>query len=206
MACEFCAEAIALDQPCAELLCTHKVHTECLLRQATRQDIADIQCPNCRDHVVPAQFLEEAEAVNGQEGSAEVVRFFWEHEPEFKSGLEGLRENFAVYKKKHLALAKKMKEMGKKLTEDIQPLVDQIRQKVRAAKTAFRALPEQKEVTKAVKSYQLKNMAFIQRWGVRRWEILSALRDVASARTVVSGLDSLHAYRTNPRQFNVRIG
>jgi hypothetical protein len=165
-----------------------------------------MRCPNCRDHVMPAQFLQEAEAVNGQEGSAEVVRFFWEHEPDFKAGLERVRESFLAYKQKHLALAKKMKEMGKKLTDEIQPLVDQIRQKVRAAKTAFRALPEQKEETKAVKSYQLKNMAFFQRWGVRRWQVANALRGVAAARTIISGLDSLRTYNTSTHNFNVRIG
>lgn len=205
MACEFCTEAIALDQPCSELLCRHKVHTECLLRQATRQDIADIQCPNCRDHVVPAQFLEEAEAVNGQEGSAEVVRFFWEHEPEFKAGLERLHESFLACKQKQLALSKKLKEKGKKLTEDIQPLVAQIRQKVRATKAAYRALPEQKESSKAMKSFHLKNIAFVQRWGVRRWQVANALRDVAAARTIMSGLDSLRSYNTSPHNFNVRI-
>ncbi len=206
MACEYCAEAIALEQPCMELLCRHKVHTECALREATANDILGMRCPSCRDFVVPRQMMDEAEAIHGEEGQAEVVKYMWEHDPQFKAGLQSLHEARLAARKATIAVGKKTKEMEAKLKTDIEPFVAEIKAKVRATKAAHKALPEQKELVKLARTYYTKQTNFVARWGVGMWRIRSALRDVAAARTLIGDYFAVRALRTSRgRQFNVRI-
>lgn len=207
MACEFCTEVIALDQPCCELLCRHKVHTECFIRNAVLEDTCHMRCPNCREFVTPRQMIQDAEAVNGQEGQNDAIRYFWEHEPHFKAGLEALRDAQLNAKRAGAALAKKGKDIYVKLEAEIEPFVGQIKQKISAAKGEFKALPEQKEMARAEKSYNLKSAAFYRRWDVRRWQIAQALHEHAGARTLVTGLTTWIGYRRRigVHQFNVRI-
>lgn len=207
MACEYCTEPIVMDQPCSELLCHHKVHTECMLRQAATVDILDMRCAACREWIVPRQIVDEAEAVHGQEGQDEVVRYMWEHEPQFKASLEGLREARTKFTKAEMALRKKTKEMVANLKVEVEPLVSQVREKVRTAKAAFKAIPEHKEATKTAKSQHLKTLAFRRRWGVGLWQVRSALQDIAAARTLVNGVYGNGYGRQSymERNFNVRI-
>jgi hypothetical protein len=207
MACEYCTEPIAMDQPCSELLCHHKVHTECMLRQAVTEDIVNLRCPNCRDWLTPRQLVDEAEAVHGQEGQREVIRYFWEHEPQFKAGLEGIREARTAYARTEATLRKKMKEMAASLMTEVDPLVAQIREKVRAAKAAFKVLPETKEAAKGYKSYFNKGQTFRRRWGVSTWTVRAALQDIAAARTLLSVSTHMTRYHIPYllRNFNVRI-
>ncbi len=207
MACEYCTEPIAMDQPCSELMCHHKVHTECLLRRAVTEDILNLHCPNCRDWLTPRNIIDEEEAVHGQEGQHEVIRYMWEHEPQFKASLEGLREARTKFTKAEMALRKKAKEMVANLKADVEPLVTQVREKVRAAKAAFKAIPEHKEAAKVTKSQHLKTLAFRRRWGVGLWTVRNALQDVAAARTLVNGVYGTGYGRRLflERNFNVRI-
>lgn len=207
MACEFCTEPIALDQPCTELMCRHKVHTECILRQSAAHDILNLRCAACREFVVPRQIMEEAEAVHGEEGQREVIRFFWENEPQFKTGLEAMRNARTVARLAQNAATKKAKEISGTMKTEVEPLVAQIRDKVRAAKATFKALPEQKEAAKAAKSVQMKMVAFRRRWGIGMWAVRSALRDIAAARVVIDGAYGAAIGRRMyaERQFNVNI-
>ncbi len=185
MACELCTEAIALDQPCMELLCRHKVHTECVLRQTTQEDILGMRCSACREYIVPRQMMDEAEAVLGQDAQDEAVRYFWESDPQFKAGLIKLRESRTEAQKAAATLGRKEKELKAKLEGEVAPLVAQIEEKVAATKTAHKALPEKKEADKLTRIYTTMMTRFTNRWGVRFWRIRHALRDVAAIRSLV---------------------
>ncbi len=206
MACEFCTEPIALDQPCMELLCHHKVHTECALRQAAAEDILTLRCPNCREHLVPRAMMDEVEAVHGQGGYNEVINYFWTSEPQFKTALEGIRDTKVALRRCQTGVIKKIKAMNANLEAEVEPLVEQIREKVRAVKATFKALPEAKEESKLTKSFRMKSDTFFRRWGVRTWQIARALGNDASARAILGSINTrVYNYRTHPRQFNVRI-
>lgn len=207
MACEYCAEAIALEQPCMEYMCRHKVHTECALREMAANDPLHIRCPSCREFIVPRQMMEEAQAVHGDEGHREVIRYFWENEPNFKAGLVSLRDSRTGAQKAAAFLGRKEKELKAKLEEDVAPLVAQIQEKVAATKAAHKALPERKEADAQSRKYMMKLTHFTKRWGVRMWQIQNALRDVAAIRSLVGNMYGIYRRRRyrSERAFNVSI-
>jgi hypothetical protein len=205
MACEFCTEAIALDQPATEFLCNHKVHTECLLKQVVSIELANCRCPNCREFIVPREILEEAAAMNSQEGHDQAIRYMWEQEPEFKTGLQSLREARLAVNRAKAAVGKKIKELKAKQTEEIAHFMECIRVRVRQTKQQFKALTETKALSKANSAYNTKSWAFENRWGVGPYQIRHALRDVAAARTLVDVVRYFRRRQTANHPFDVRI-
>ncbi len=204
MACEYCTEPIALDQPCTEFLCRHKVHSECFFRQTAQEDILNLRCGACRAHIVSRQMMEEAEAVHGQDAQDEAVRYFWESDPAFKSGLESLRDARVAAQKAATTLGRKEKELKAKLEVEVAPLVAQIEQKVAATKAAHKVLSEKKDADKMSRLYTTKLTHFTKRWGVRMWRIRNALRDVAAIRSLVPiyGVYGRRRFRSQ-RLFNI---
>lgn len=207
MACEYCAETIALEQPCMEFMCRHKVHTECALREMAAHDPLHIRCPSCREFIVPRQLMEDAAAIHGDEGQREVIRYFWDHEPQFKAGLVSLRESRTAAQKAATLLGRKEKELKAKLEEDVAPLVAQIQEKVAATKAAHKTLPERKEADTLSRRYMTKLTQFTNRWGVRMWRIQNALQDVAAIRSLVGNMYGIYRRRRyrSERAFNISI-
>lgn len=190
-----------------ELLCRHKVHTDCALREMAAHDALNLRCPSCRDFVVPRQIMEETEAVHGEEGQREVIRYFWDHEPNFKAGLEGIRDARVAAQRANVILGRKERELANTLETETAPLVAQIHSKVAATKAAWKALPEKKEVDRLSRVYVTKNTHFGNRWGARMWRIRDALGDVAAARSLIGNLYTMFR-RTRSRSlrlFNIYI-
>lgn len=207
MACEYCAEAIALEQPCMEFMCRHKVHTECALREMVAHEPLHNRCPSCREFIIPRQLMEEAEAVHGDDGQREVIRYFWDHEPDFKAGLVSLRDSRVSAQRAATLLGRKEKELKAKLEEDVAPLVAQIQEKVAATKAAHKTLPEKKEADMLSRKYMTKLTHFTKRWGVRMWRIQNALQDVAAIRSLVGNMYGIYRRRRyrSDRAFNISI-
>ena len=137
---------MALDQPTCTLLCSHTVHTECVFRQFCIHDNFQVtRCPSCDNRIITQALVDEADAVHGNEGRTEIIQYMWHNEPQFKTGLEGLKQAVTQKAATYKALKKKEKEMVKNLEEAVEPFLDNIREKVKAAKLQYKASPEYKD-------------------------------------------------------------
>jgi len=204
MACEICIAPMALDEPTCTLLCNHTVHTECILRQLIIHEMVGIRCPSCNANVMNDTLTAEGHAVHGNDARNEIIQYMWHHEPQFKTGLEVLKQAQLQKAATYKALKKKEKEMVRNLEDLVEPFLGTIREKVKEAKVEYKESAEYKEHAKADKSHSFKWHAFRNKWDIGAYSIRMALRTIAAARSLMPTNVYMHR-RRGDSVFNVVV-
>jgi len=179
MQCGFCSELIE-GIPSSTLLCNHNVHTECLIRRFCICTVQDVLCPTCNTFVAPEHLQEEGYSVNSSEGRNTVIRNMWGTDAAFKRDIQAIRESRITLGKKTKALFALQKTIKGTLDQEIEALIEPIQEKVRAAKSAFKASTEYKEDKKARSSLTTKLHSLRMKWGSSFYSVKKALKNIVS--------------------------
>jgi hypothetical protein len=184
----------------------HKTHTECAIRQMLHIDDGPyIRCPTCEASLVSETLAEEANNFYNEEARHEVIRTMWESEPDFKEDLIKVRQARTTYTRAHAEAGKKGKELLAKLQEEMEPILDVLRQRVRAAKQAFASSDESKADARALSSLRTKQTRVYKKWGVSWWSVRNALRGIAAARGIVGLPHYFYGRSRTARMFDITV-
>ena len=205
--CGLCAEEFAADQAMTTLLCQHEFHTECILREAVRNEILGLRCHVCSERIIPNDMLRDVN--DDEDGTNDIVSYFWDNEPAFKADVF----KFKTLQKKQTASAKILKEkvaiIKEKLDTEIQPLLAPIEAKVAEAKAAFKALPELKVARRDISARQNHNKSFREKWELSFYSVRRILADKPDFKGFGNARGFFGWFRmrrfTNPSQFDIVV-
>lgn len=179
-ACGFCTEAIA-DRPQFQTLCGHIAHTECLLRATFTDDLLHIRCRTCQERLVPTAMFNEMTAVHGDEAQREIAEYMWVHEPRFKQTLLDMRKAANQLKRAKGAAIKAVAAAKEQIETDMATQIAAIKERIVAAKAAYKDSDARKGVVKAEAAYCRLVGGLHKRWGLSVWSARRALGEVPEA-------------------------
>jgi hypothetical protein len=205
MACGICDLQMADGEPTMTLMCNHKFHTLCFIRHYATTNLSDTRCRECNIHVVPGDILQEAEALVNPESRNEIIKFLWETDPDFKSDLKGLYSLKTEQKKQSIMCFRKQREILVKHNEEIEPVVDLMRDVVKKHKNEYKKSDEYIATKKVGTKYHLAKLKFNRRWGVRVWELRDSLKKIPGAEKYAKLTDYMYLWHPRDYKFNVRI-
>lgn len=196
-------------EPTITLMCNHTAHTLCFMRHAATRNLYlhNMNCHECDTPVVPMDIVLEAQALNHPNNEAQIVKFMWETEPDFKNDLKTLRKFQANIGKSSSALKSKHKAILAQHKEDIDVHVQIIKYKVEEAQKKYKTCEEYKTISKLMSVYSTAYMKFVKRWGVEGWTIRHVLRNIQGAKSLVPNTPrhNLYQYKHGLYKFGVRI-
>ena len=202
--CNFCGEPFG-DRPLTTLLCSHPFHTECCIRAMTMTDPLNLRCRTCQEWVIPRDMMDEAEAVHGEAAQAEICRYMWTHEPNFRQTLE---RTFTAYKdiqRTRQAAARWLKVTTAAAKTDLADHIAAIETRVAADKAAYKASAERKGVLRAESAYLRQQKTLRQQWGTSLWQLRRALQEVPEAMRLIPDRFWSRRRRVEPTALNIVI-
>ena len=194
-----------LEEATIRLLCDHQFHTECFLRQFAILNVAEIRCYSCNHHITPNDFIEAADATNGEAAQNEVVKMMWDSEPRFKESLVNIRALQNELTRDTTAANKRVRILKQQMEDEIDNSVQLIKAKVKEYKKKLATTDEYKAYMRSRKKYSAALNRMGTAWGVGVWRLRRALHNVAAAQPYLPTIRFRFGRCQLGREFNIRV-
>jgi hypothetical protein len=180
--CGICGEGFQADQKTCQLLCDHTFHTECMFREATRDNyIADVRCHTCQQRIITTEIYEDMQALNQGDMTTDTIKDVFESSAEFREDIVKLKEKHKAVYSDWSAFSKAKREVITAHKASVATLIDTLKYKIKATKQTLMNMAEYKQLKRASTNYVAFRTRFREKWGMSgfsMWRLRRSIMDL----------------------------